>query len=131
MCAHSTRGRDRASTGAGSPHGDILLRAFALSGPENSGACKYRDDAQGMAAELGFELEEGMAGGGSDGNNCSQFTVTLDGLGAVGDGAHAHHEFIFVDQLFDRTALLALLIMAPGIHYLKEDLSCKVSCALL
>ncbi len=87
--------------------------------------------AQEVAKALGFELEEGMAGGGSDGNNSSQYTATLDGLGAVGDGAHAHHEFIFVDQLFDRTAMLALLVMAPSLTHPKEDRSCKVSCALL
>jgi glutamate carboxypeptidase len=86
--------------------------------------------AQDIAAELGFELEEGMAGGGSDGNNTSQYITTLDGLGAVGDGAHARHEFIFVDQLFDRTAMLALLVMAPSRTQKQEDLSCKVSCAL-
>jgi glutamate carboxypeptidase len=96
--------------------------------PASMALCRY---AQDIAAELGFELEEGTAGGGSDGNNSSQFTTTLDGLGAVGDGAHAHHEFIFVDQLFDRTAMLALLIMAPGPTHSKEELSCKVSCALL
>lgn len=87
--------------------------------------------AQGIAAVLGFELEEGMAGGGSDGNHSSQYTATLDGLGAVGDGAHAQHEFVFVDQLFERTTMLALLVMAPSFTHPKEDRSCKVSYALL
>lgn len=69
--------------------------------------------ARSAAAELGFGLDEGMAGGGSDGNTTSQFTATLDGLGTPGDGAHADHEFIFVDQLVERTALLAMLLLAP------------------
>lgn len=95
--------------------------------PASEALCCY---AQGIAKELGFEIAAGMAGGGSDGNTTSQYTTTLDGLGAVGDGAHAHHEFIFIDRLFERTAMLALLIMAPSLNHPKEDLSCKVSCAL-
>jgi glutamate carboxypeptidase len=63
------------------------------------------------ARELGVELEEGVAGGGSDGNTTSQFTATLDGIGAVGDGAHAPHEFLFVDKQVERCALLARLIL--------------------
>jgi glutamate carboxypeptidase len=68
------------------------------------------------AESLGLSLEQGMAGGGSDGNTTSQYTATLDGLGAVGDGAHAHHEFIFLDRLPERTALLAMLLMAPPLR---------------
>jgi glutamate carboxypeptidase len=65
-------------------------------------------------AELGIELEEDTAGGGSDGNTTSQFTATLDGLGPVGDGAHAPHEFLFVDKQVERCALMArLLLLAP------------------
>ncbi|MDH3652502.1 MAG: M20 family metallopeptidase [Saprospiraceae bacterium] len=60
---------------------------------------------------LGIQLEEGTAGGGSDGNTTSQYTATLDGLGTTGDGAHAPHEFIFLDKLIERTALLTLLII--------------------
>jgi glutamate carboxypeptidase len=69
--------------------------------------------ARTLAGRLGLELEEGMAGGGSDGNYTSLYTATLDGLGAVGDGAHAHHEFVFIDKLIERTALLALLLLTP------------------
>ena len=54
-----------------------------------------------------------MAGGGSDGSSTSVFTATLDGLGAVGDGAHAHHEFVYVDKTIERAALLTLLLAAP------------------
>ena len=60
---------------------------------------------------LGLQLEEAMAGGGSDANTTSQYTATLDGLGTPGDGAHALHEFIKTDRLAERTALLALLLM--------------------
>lgn len=71
--------------------------------------------ARESATELGLEIEEGMAGGGSDGNWTSQFTPTLDGLGAVGDGAHAVTEFVYVDKLAERAALLARLLLLPRI----------------
>ena len=61
---------------------------------------------------LGLELSEATAGGGSDGNTTSLFTPTLDGLGTTGDGAHAAHEFIFLEKLPERTALLSLLLLA-------------------
>ena len=67
--------------------------------------------AQEVAAELGFDLEEGGSGGGSDGNFTSALGIpTLDGLGIPGDGAHAGHEHVQVDQLAPRIALLARLI---------------------
>lgn len=69
--------------------------------------------AQEAAGALGITLEEGAAGGGSDGNFTSQFTPTLDGLGAVGDGAHARHEHVLMAPLTERAALLALLLMQP------------------
>jgi glutamate carboxypeptidase len=62
---------------------------------------------------LGLELKEGAAGGASDGNTTSQYTATLDGAGAVGDGAHALHEHVRLPELLERTALLALLLLAP------------------
>ncbi len=71
--------------------------------------------ALGLGEELGLELSEGMAGGGSDGNTTSQFTATLDGLGAVGDGAHAPHEHLNIGQTLERAALLTLLLMAPAL----------------
>jgi glutamate carboxypeptidase len=70
--------------------------------------------AKSAADELGLELEQGMAGGGSDGNITSQFTATLDGLGAVGDGAHASHEFIYLEKMTERSALLSLLLLAES-----------------
>jgi glutamate carboxypeptidase len=71
---------------------------------------------EGLGAELGISLTEGTAGGGSDGNLTSPFTATLDGLGAVGDGAHAHHEFIYLDQMVTRCGLLARLLLAPAME---------------
>lgn len=68
-----------------------------------------------LGGALGLVLEEGRAGGGSDGNTTSQYTATLDGLGAVGSGAHADHEFVYLDRMVERTALLALLIQAPHV----------------
>jgi glutamate carboxypeptidase len=71
------------------------------------------ETARGLGMELGLDLQEGMAGGGSDGNTTSLFTATLDGLGAVGDGAHSRHEFVYTDRIVERCALLALLLMEP------------------
>ncbi|HEY4597598.1 MAG TPA: M20 family peptidase, partial [Thermoanaerobaculia bacterium] len=62
---------------------------------------------------LGIALGEGTAGGASDGSLTSRFTPTLDGLGAVGDGAHAVHEHVVLDRLPERAALLALLLLEP------------------
>lgn len=72
--------------------------------------------AQDLGRDLGMELRHGRAGGGSDGNTTSQYTATLDGLGPVGDGAHADHEFLYIDKTLERTALLALLLLSPPIE---------------
>jgi glutamate carboxypeptidase len=72
--------------------------------------------AQRLGNELDIELTEGMAGGGSDGNTTSLYTATLDGLGPVGDGAHAQHEHLVLDHTIERTALLALLLLAPPLE---------------
>ena len=70
--------------------------------------------ARAVAAELGFELGEGAAGGGSDGSFTAALGVpTLDGLGVDGDGAHAEHEHILVDDLPRRAALLTALVTRP------------------
>ena len=67
--------------------------------------------ARRLAAELGFELEEAATGGGSDGNFTAALGVpTLDGMGAVGEGAHAAHESVVIEHLVPRTALLAAMI---------------------
>ena len=70
--------------------------------------------AESLGRDLGLDLQQGRAGGGSDGNTTSQYTATLDGLGPVGHGAHAEHEFLYIDKTLERTALLALLLMAPA-----------------
>jgi glutamate carboxypeptidase len=72
--------------------------------------------AQEAAAQIGVSIEEGMAGGGSDGNLTSPFTATLDGMGAVGDGAHAAHEFIYLDKLSERGAILGNLLLHPALR---------------
>lgn len=69
--------------------------------------------AERLAEELELDVEEGISGGASDGNIASRHTATLDGLGPVGDGAHALHEFVDLDQMPERTALLTLLLLAP------------------
>lgn len=69
--------------------------------------------ARDAAAELGLEVEEAAVGGASDGNLASAHAPTLDGLGAVGDGAHAPHEHVVVDRMPERAALLAVLLSAP------------------
>ena len=71
--------------------------------------------AQKIAHELGFSLAEIAVGGGSDGNFTGGIGIpTLDGLGAVGEGAHARHESMVAAELPRRTALLAGLIEAIG-----------------
>lgn len=72
---------------------------------------KLFETARGWAKELGVKLEESSTGGGSDGNFTAALGVaTLDGLGGVGEGAHAVNESILIDRIADRTALLALLL---------------------
>ena len=67
--------------------------------------------AREIATAMGMPLEESSTGGGSDGNFTSALGIpTLDGLGAVGQGAHAANESVVVEELFSRTALLAGLI---------------------
>jgi len=74
-----------------------------------------------LGSELGLELEEGMAGGGSDGNTTSLYTATLDGLGAVGDGAHAHHEHLVLGRSLERAALLTMLLMADPLGAERQE----------
>jgi len=63
---------------------------------------------------LGMELTEQETGGGSDGNLTAPFAPTLDGLGAVGDGAHANHEYLMLNEMPKRSALLAMLLATYG-----------------
>ena len=77
----------------------------------SAGVIALYEHAQAAAAALGQTVAEGGTGGGSDGNLTAALGVpTLDGLGGVGDGAHALHEHVLLDTLMPRTALLAALI---------------------
>lgn len=76
-----------------------------------AGVAALYDKARAIAAEIGVPLGETSVGGGSDGNFTAGLGIpTLDGIGAVGDGAHAPHEHILISRLADRTALLARLV---------------------
>jgi glutamate carboxypeptidase len=67
--------------------------------------------ARHLGRQLGMDLKEASTGGGSDGNFTAALGIpTLDGLGGVGDGAHARHEHIIIRELPRRAALLAALI---------------------
>jgi len=68
--------------------------------------------AQKCAQELDLKVEEGLSGGGSDGSITSQFTATLDGMGAVGEGAHSPSEKILVDETLNRAALLTAMLIS-------------------
>ena len=69
--------------------------------------------ASEIAKQLGWKLTEAAVGGGSDGNITAGMGIpTLDGLGGVGDGAHAPHEFILISELPRRAALVAALVEA-------------------
>lgn len=77
----------------------------------SSDVVRLFDLSREIAAELGRSLGEGAAGGGSDGNfTAAAGAPTLDGLGAVGDGAHASHEHVTISDLPWRAALVAGLI---------------------
>ena len=65
-----------------------------------------------VGEKLGLEIQEGSTGGGSDGNFTAALGVTtLDGLGVLGDGAHAVHEHILISQLPIHTGLLAAILV--------------------
>ena len=77
------------------------------------GTVRLFQQARAFAAELGFMLDEASTGGGSDGNFTAGLGIpTLDGMGAVGEGAHATHESLLLEELLPRTALLAAMIAA-------------------
>jgi glutamate carboxypeptidase len=76
-----------------------------------AGVATLYQQAAGIAKQLGWKLEEAAVGGGSDGNFTAALGIpTLDGLGAVGDGAHSESEHVKISDLPRRAALLAALI---------------------
>jgi glutamate carboxypeptidase len=76
-----------------------------------AGVVALFEQARAVAAEIGVTLEEGSAGGGSDGNFTAALGIpTLDGLGPIGDGAHALHEHVEIDALIPRAATIAGLL---------------------
>jgi glutamate carboxypeptidase len=77
----------------------------------SAGIVRLFRQARKLGREIGVELEESLTGGGSDGNFTAALGIpTLDGLGGVGEGAHAANESILTSRIADRTALLALLL---------------------
>jgi glutamate carboxypeptidase len=81
----------------------------------SAGVVRLLELARQAARELGRDLGEGGTGGGSDGNFTAALGVpTLDGLGACGDGAHALHEHVLLEDLTWRAALVAALLMRVG-----------------
>jgi glutamate carboxypeptidase len=79
----------------------------------SAGIVKLFRTAQNLGREIGVQLEESLTGGGSDGNFTAALGIpTLDGLGGVGEGAHAANESILTSRIADRTALIAKLLAA-------------------
>jgi glutamate carboxypeptidase len=79
----------------------------------STGVVRLYEQAREVAAALGRDLGEGAAGGGSDGNFTAALGVpTLDGLGPQGDGAHALHEHVLIQDLTWRAAFLAACIQS-------------------
>jgi len=101
------------------PEAQLVVEGGFLKRPMEPTARNTRlwELARATGTRLGMTLERARAGGASDGNTTSLYTATLDGLGAVGGGAHARNEFIHVDKLPERTALLALLLLAPPLDH--------------
>jgi glutamate carboxypeptidase len=77
----------------------------------NAGVIALYKKAQAIAQQIGWKLEEAAVGGGSDGNFTAGIGIpTLDGMGGVGEGAHAIHEYIVMSELPRRALLLAEMI---------------------
>ena len=77
----------------------------------SAGVRELYERSRAIARQLGWELEEASVGGGSDGNFTAALGVpTLDGLGAIGEGAHSPNENIVLRALPERAALVAALL---------------------
>jgi glutamate carboxypeptidase len=88
-----------------------VLGGFDRSPLERKHSAALFDRARSLARQMGLSLGEAAAGGSSDGNLTGALGVpTLDGMGAVGDGAHADHEHVITKTMPQRAALLAALL---------------------
>jgi glutamate carboxypeptidase len=97
------------------PRSRLIIRGGFERPPleRTAGVVRLFSLARDVASSLGHNLGEGAAGGGSDGNFTAALGVpTLDGLGAIGDGAHASHEHVDITALPWRAALVAGLLSA-------------------
>jgi glutamate carboxypeptidase len=96
------------------PGARLLIRKGVLRPPmeRTAGSAALFDRAREIAAGIDMRLRDSSSGGASDGNLCSAAGLpTLDGLGALGDGAHADHEYVVLDSLPERALLLAALLL--------------------
>jgi glutamate carboxypeptidase len=76
-----------------------------------AGVAALYKKAQEIASQIGWKLEEAAVGGGSDGNFTAGMGIpTLDGMGGVGEGAHAVHEYVVISELPRRALLLVGMI---------------------
>ncbi|MGY3128793.1 glutamate carboxypeptidase [Agrococcus sp. UYP33] len=83
--------------------------------PRSDGTARLFALAESAAEELGTVVREISVGGASDGNFAAALGLpVLDGLGAVGDGAHARHEWISIDGMLERSAIAALVLGRLG-----------------
>ena len=99
----SLQPHDPGRAGSRSPADSIARRSSA---PPRWSSCSIR--RRPWPRSSASTLEEGSAGGGSDGNFTAALGVpTLDGFGAIGDGAHALHEHVEIDALVPRAATIA------------------------
>ncbi len=73
------------------------------------------ETAYNLGRQLDLELTESATGGVSDGNFSNLYSPTIDGLGAVGEGAHAYHEKIYLEETLNRAALLTMLLLHPSL----------------
>jgi glutamate carboxypeptidase len=93
------------------PPGDRRWHRTALRSNEQPPSLVCTNEPRAPPAGWGRHLEEGAAGGGSDGNFTGAVGVpTLDGLGPEGEGAHAHHEHVVIAHLGWRAAFIAELL---------------------
>jgi len=115
---------DAAIRGLQPSHPDVRIEVEPTEGrmplEPSPGGRRLWAAASRLAGAMGLPLSEGRAGGGSDGNITNLYTPTLDGLGAVGDGAHATHEHVELERMPERMALLAGLLLQPAVSRLPE-----------